>query len=143
MKDLAEGFTEGESYTITVTPSYILEPTGIMMKGEIFTAAKDLATGRSYTEELSATGLNYYTAVIKKGPSLRVEVTGLSEYAELLFFDTRPGGRYSSAQYGWNAGTRNVEINGLSKGTACYFYVSADSVNIQPGHRFRMSLTEY
>ncbi len=113
-----------------------------MSEDEIYEEARILDTGRTYREQLNQTGLNYYMVEMKNGTRLKVTVTGLSDYAELIWFDTAEGG-YSSAGTDWNRDERVMNVAGLATGTVCYFYISGDVESIPEGHMFHMEAEEF
>ncbi len=132
----------GENYTIMITDDVILSSTGVMMKGQIYSEASELSTGRVYDETLGFDGLNYYRTTIKEGPNLRITATGLSENTDMLWFDTA-GGSYFGAYSRREGGTRHVEVTGLLPGTVCYFYVVGERPKIDLENRFRLNIEEF
>jgi hypothetical protein len=139
--DYPEGLAPGEQYTITVSQSYILHPTGIMIRGDIYTQAKGLSAGANSREKLNK-GLNYYRVRVLKGPNLLIRAQDLSDHAELIWFGTE-GGEYSAASTTRQGNTRRLEISGLTAGTDCYFYISGDSERIPANHVFQIQVSEY
>jgi hypothetical protein len=139
--DYADDYGEGERYTITASQSFILDKTGVMMRGDIYREARALESGRSYTESLGRDGLNYYKVTMKSGDVLSVQATGLSEYAGLSWFDVE-GGSYSSASSSGDASGQRLEVSGLQPGAVCYFYVSGDVELVGPEERFRLTIAE-
>jgi hypothetical protein len=139
--DYSDEYGEGELYTITVGQSFVLDRTGIMMRGNIRGEARALESGRSYTESLERDGLNCYEVLVRSGGTLMIEAVGLSEEAALSWFDAE-GGTYSGASSSWEAGVQRLEIDGLQPGTRCFFYISGDTGSIGPQERFRLTVSE-
>ena len=139
--DYSDEYGEGESYTIAVSQSFVLDRTGIMMRGNIYEEARALESGRSYTESLERDGLNYYKVVVKAGGTLNIQATGLSDDAALSWFDTE-GGSYGSASSSWDENGQRLEIDGLEPGTVCYFYISGDTERIGAQERFHLTVAE-
>jgi hypothetical protein len=137
-----ESSTSGKNYTVMITDDVILSGTGIMMKGQIYTDASELSTGRVYDETLGFDGLNYYKTTIKKGPNLRITASGLSENTDLLWFDTA-GSSYFGAYSRREGSSRRVEVTGLAPGTVCYFYVVGERPKIDLENMFRLNIEEF
>ncbi len=140
--DHADDYSNGESYTITITDDYLLSPTGIMMRGEIYDRAAELKTGHIYSQTLNNEALNYYRATVKRGPNLRISVKGLPPHAELFWLDTR-NGSYESAHTGQNNGTRFIEVKGLKPDTECFFYIVGDTEELSGAQLFEIKAIEF
>ncbi|GAG13300.1 unnamed protein product, partial [marine sediment metagenome] len=139
--DYRDEYGEGEGYTINVYQQFILDSTGIMIRGDIYTEAQELVSGRSYRESLKPEGLNYYTVTMSAGSTLTVQVDGLSQYAALSWFDVQEGS-YSGAYSSSDETAQRLEVSGLSPGMVCYFYISGDTTLIRPGELFEITVRE-
>lgn len=140
--DYTDEYSNGESYTITVTDDYLLSPTGIMIRGEIYDQAVELKTGNIYSQTLNREALNYYRATVKRGPNLRITVKGLPLHAELFWFDTS-NGSYESAYTGYKNGARVIEVKGLKPNTECFFYIVGDTEELSGAQLFEIKAIEF
>ncbi len=138
--DVPEGETEGESYRIDVRESFVLDRTGILIRGDIYTEARELPLGGTVEDSLRE-GLNYYSVTVPNGPTLQVVAEGLPAGVELSWFDVRDGS-YSGMYGSDHEGRSEMEIKGLQPGTECYFYVSGDSEAVGPSDTFRITARE-
>ncbi len=112
-----------------------------MIRGDIYTEAQELVSGRSYRESLKPEGLNYYKVTMSAGSTLTVQVDGLSQYAALSWFDVQEGS-YSGAYSSSDETAQRLEVSGLSPGMVCYFYISGDTTLIRPGELFEITVRE-
>jgi len=140
--DYADEYSNGESYTITVTDDYLLSPTGIMMRGEIYDQAIELKTSHIYSQTLNREALNYYRATVRRGPNLRITVKGLPLHAELFWFDTS-NGAYESAYTGHKNDARIIEVKGLKPDTECFFYIVGDTQELSGAQLFEIKAIEF
>jgi hypothetical protein len=145
--DLEDVFSEdeyslGENYVITITEDFILSKTGVLMQGEYYTQAFELKPERTYFETLGSEGINYYKAVVLKGPNLRVSAFNLPDEADLLWLDAQDG-TYSRVYSTREDGVKQMNIYGLSEGTLCFFYVAGDILKIEEDNVFKLTIEEF
>jgi hypothetical protein len=140
--DYVDEYSNGESYTIIVTDDYLLSPTGIMMRGEIYNQAFELKTGHIYSQTLNREALNYYQATVKRGPNLRITVKGLPLHAELFWLDTSKGS-YESAYTSYKNNARVIEVMGLKPDTECFFYIAGDTEELSGTQLFEIKAIEF
>jgi len=140
--DYADEYSNGESYTITVTDDYLLSRTGIMMRGEIYDQAIELKTGHIYSQTLNREALNYYQATAKRGPNLRITVKGLPLHAELFWFDTR-NSSYENAYTSYKNGAKVIEVMGVKPNTECFFYIVGDTEELSGAQLFEIKAIEF
>jgi hypothetical protein len=141
VEDYADEYGQGESYTINADQSFILDRTGIMMRGDIYEQARALRSGQSQMDFLKPDGLNYYKVTVTSGHTLMIQATGLSEYAALSWFDTE-NGSYSSAHTSSDGRGQRLEVSGLEPGTVCYFYISGDIEMLGAQSRIQITVAE-
>ncbi len=140
--DHADEYSYGEVYTISARQEFILDSIGILMKGDIYTQAAELSAGESLIAGLEKDGLNYYKVVVRQGPNLKIVVSGLPDYAALSWFDA-VNGTFSGAVSRWDGDQRLLEIQEVTPGTVCYFYISGDARAAGPDDRFEISVSEF
>ena len=139
--DIADEYSIGEHYSIYVNQNPILDPIGIMIKGDIYKKAVELASGKSYILGVGIEGLDYYKTTIKKGSSLKITVLKEPESGRLIWFDTG-NGNYSSMFTEEIENGRQITINGLKSGTICYYYFTSDMSLTDPLQKLELKITE-
>lgn len=141
VNDIADEYSIGEYYSINVYQSYILDSIGIMMKGDIYNNAVELASGRNHSLSVGYDGLDYYKTTVKKGSTLLISVLNEPDFGSLIWFDTK-NGSYSGVSSEWGSGNRTITINGLEPGTVCYYYFSSDTDLLDPLQKLVLEITE-
>ncbi len=139
--DVADEYSIGEHFSIYVNQNQILDPIGIMIKGDIYAGAEELSPGKSYILDVGNEGLDYYKTTIKKGSVLTITVVKEPEFGRLVWFDTGDG-RYSSMFTEETDSGRQITINGLKPGTICYYYFSSDMTLYDPLQKLKLEITE-
>ncbi len=142
IEDIEDEYAVGETYTIFVSQSFILDSTGILIRGEIYKEAVALESGNSYLESLGADGLNYYKTTIQKGPHLMVSVENLLPSAGLCWFEAQNGSYTSAGVWVKQDGVPIMEVKGLSPGTICYYYIAGNTDPEGGGLNFRITVEE-
>lgn len=140
--DHADEYSDGEGYTISARQEFILDSTGILMRGDIYTQAAELPAGEPFITGLEEDGLNYYRVVVGQGPNLKIVVSGLPDYAALSWFEA-VNGTFSAAVSRRDGERLILEVRGVTPGTVCYFYISGDARAADPNDRFEISVSEF
>ena len=141
LNDIPDEYSIGEHFSINIYQNYILNSTGIMMKGDIYNNAEELVSGKIHNLSVSSEGLDYYKSTVKKGSSLEITVLNEPEYGSLIWFDTQ-NGSYSSMYSDWGSGYKTIIINGLKPGTECYYYFSSDTELYDPLQNLELRIIE-
>ena len=121
VEDVPEGDGLGETYMIDVAVEYILDPIGINIRGEIYEGAEAVSPGSSLERRLGTEALHYFATEMDRDGTLTVIVKGLPEGAGLRWYDS--DGSYSSAYWTAENGAERIEVDGLTEGETCYYYV--------------------
>jgi hypothetical protein len=133
---------DGLTYTILVEEDVFLSDTGILMRGEIYSEAEELKPGEPHERTYGTAGLRYFKTRVQKGPNVRIEGTGLSDFAELVWFGT-DGGSYGSGVSHGGRGNKKIEVFDVASGTVCLYYVVADMEMLLPEESFSISVEEF
>lgn len=141
VNDKVDEYSVGEHYTIYIDQNPILDPIGIMMKGDIFNSALELESGNSYSLTAGSEGLDYYKTTVKKGSTLIIEISNEPDFGSLIWFDTK-NGSYSGMYSEWNQDSKTIKIEGLEPGTVCYYYFSSDTDLFDPLQKLELQITE-
>ncbi len=80
--------------------------------------------------------------VVRQGPNLKIVVSGLPDYAALSWFEA-VNGAFSGAVSRWDGDQCILEVQGVTPGTVCYFYISGDARAAGPDDRFEISVSEF
>ncbi|MCD6398163.1 MAG: hypothetical protein J7L71_11555, partial [Spirochaetaceae bacterium] len=139
--DIADEYSVGEHYSIYINQNPILDPVGIMIKGDIYEKAVELTSGKSYNLDAGNEGLDYYKTTIKKGSTLKITVLKEPEAGRLIWFDTG-NGIYSSMFTEEKNNGRQITIDGLKPGTICYYYFTSDMSLSDPLQKLELKITE-
>ena len=141
VNDKVDEYSVGEHYTIYIDQNPILDPVGIMMKGDIYNSALELESGNSYSLPAGNEGLDYYKTTIKKGSVLLLEMSNVPDFGSLVWFDTQ-NGSYSGMYSEWSKDSKTIKIEGLEPGTVCYYYFSSDTDLLDPLQKLELQITE-
>ncbi len=139
--DIEDEFSVGESYTIDIRQNYILDTTGILIKGEIYDRAVELESGGSHSLTLGAEGLAYYKTTVRRRSNLKILAEGLSPFADLIWFDAQ-NGSYSEASGERFENGIEWTIRNVTAGTVCYYYISGDPEAVDPNSVFTLTVQE-
>lgn len=121
VEDIFDENLPGQSYFIEIIPTYELDSIGILISGEIYELAQELATGQNSTVQISEDNLLYLKAKMRGNGTLKITAK-LPGDLSLKWFDTQ-GGSYSSGSEYRDADSSGLEVMGLSEDTVCYFYI--------------------
>ena len=142
VNDIIDEYSIGEYYTIFINQNPILDPIGIMMKGDIYDNAEELESGKSYSLIAGSEGLDYYKTTVKKGSTLVIEILNEPDFGNLLWFDTG-NGSYSGMYSDWGSdNSKTIKVEGLEPGTVCYYYFSSDTDLLDPLQKLVLQITE-
>ncbi len=141
VNDITDEYSVGEHFSINIYQSYILDTIGIMMEGDIYNNAEELASGKKYSLSAGSEGLDYYKTTVKKGSTLRISVLNEPDFGSLIWFDTK-NGSYSGMYSEWGSGYKTITIEGLKPGTECYYYFSSDTDLLDPRQKLELEIME-
>ncbi|MCK5197310.1 MAG: hypothetical protein KAR21_03110 [Spirochaetales bacterium] len=141
VNDIADEYSIGEHYSIIIYQSYILDSIGVMMRGDIYNNAEELASGKKHSLSVGSEGLDYFKTTVRKGSTLRISVINEPDFGSLIWFDTK-NGSYSGMYSEWSSGTKTITIEGLNPGTECYYYFSSDTDLLDPLQKLVLEIIE-
>jgi len=142
VNDIIDEYSIGEYYTIFINQNPILDPLGIMLKGDIYDNAEELESDKSYSLMAGSEGLDYYKTTVKKGPTLIIEILNEPDSGSLLWFDTG-NGSYSGMYSDWSSdNSKTIKVEGLESGTVCYYYFTSDIDFFDPLQKLELKITE-
>ncbi|MDA3939831.1 MAG: hypothetical protein PF693_11060 [Spirochaetia bacterium] len=141
INDIIDEYSVGEYFTIYIDQNPILDPIGIMIKGDIYNSAVELESGNSYILSAGSYGLDYYKTTVKKGSTLLIDILKEPDFGNLIWFDIGQGS-YSGMYTEWGQGSRTIRIEGLAPGTVCYYYFSSDIDLLDPLQKLELQIIE-